>query len=47
MYLGKLEFEAFVPVIILDRNSQICFHKTMPRKTKAKSTVRRIVHSCR
>jgi hypothetical protein len=28
---GALEqnFEAFVPVIILDRNSQVCFHRSM------------------
>ena len=45
MHLGKLEFKVFVPVIILDRDSQIWFHKTMPRKTKAESTVHRIVNS--
>lgn len=27
--VNKLNFEIFVPVIILDRNSQACFHKLM------------------
>jgi hypothetical protein len=25
----KLDFEVFIPVIILDGNSQVCFHKTV------------------
>ena len=27
--MNKLNSEIFVPVIILDRNSQACFHKLM------------------
>jgi hypothetical protein len=25
----ELDFEIFIPVKILDRNSQVCFHRTM------------------
>src|SRR6267142_6848988 len=32
-----LGFKVFVPTIILDRNSQICFHKTMLIKGEAKT----------
>jgi hypothetical protein len=41
----KLDFEILVSVIILDRNSQICFHKTMLTKAKAKTIVHSIVQS--
>jgi BspA type Leucine rich repeat region (6 copies) len=34
-----------VSAIILDRNSQVCFHKTMPTKAKAISIVRAIVEN--
>ena len=27
--VNKLDFEIFVPVIILDRNSQVCFHRSL------------------
>jgi len=27
--VNKLDFEIFVPVIILDRNSQVCFHGSL------------------
>jgi hypothetical protein len=30
----------FVALIILDGNSQVCFHKPMPTKSKAETTVR-------
>jgi hypothetical protein len=34
----KLNFEIFVPIIILDRNSQICFHNPMIKATDRKVT---------
>jgi hypothetical protein len=37
----KLDFQGFVPMITLDRNSQACFHKAMPTKV----IVNTIVHS--
>jgi len=37
----KLDFEVFVPVKILDRNSQICFHNLMIKATDRKVTCAR------
>jgi hypothetical protein len=45
--LGKareLDFEVLVPAIILDRNSQVWFHKTMLAKAKAITIMHAPVH---
>jgi hypothetical protein len=41
----KLDFEVFVSVIILDRNSQVRFHKLMVAIGMKKSPMHRIVQS--
>jgi hypothetical protein len=41
---GKLDFKVFVAVIILDRNSQICFHKIMLTKAKTISIVHDVIY---
>jgi hypothetical protein len=45
MHPLKLDFEAFVSVIILDRNSQICFHKAILTKAKGKTIVHGVMQS--
>jgi hypothetical protein len=42
--LRELNFKVFVAAIILDRISQICFHKTMITKAKTISIVHALVH---
>jgi hypothetical protein len=44
---NKLNFEVFVPFIILDRNSQVCFHKLMVSAGLKKSPVHEAVHAVR
>jgi hypothetical protein len=43
----KLDFQAFIPLKILDGNSQICFHKPMLTKANANSTVHAALHALR
>jgi len=43
----ELDFEVFIARIILDRNSQVRFHKPMVTKGTAKTTVHDIVHALR
>jgi hypothetical protein len=38
-----LDFEIFVAAIIVDGNSQFCFHKSMLTKATAKKTVHAVV----
>jgi len=42
---GELDFEVFIPAIILDGNSQVRFHKLMKCWQLEKSTVHDIVHA--
>ena len=43
----KLHLEIFVPGIILDRNSEVRFHKSMLTKATVKTTVHAAVHTPR
>jgi hypothetical protein len=45
--LRQLAFEVFVPMIIVDGNSQICFHKSMLKTATAKTTVHVVMHALR